>query len=233
MELVVYHVTSSIFIKSIKDNGLIGVDLRRKLPTLSVAMSEIINILDCKYSDSKYDWGESSGFRDNCKRMADTEYKNGSGQDYEYGNAYVTSSVSRLAIYNSYEFGSELLTYFYRLYRCLYQKYCDESKIIFDAKYPELVRIISVEYKRNLILKAEVDTSDLMHDTGGHLNEKDIDYIQLMKKECNGDVQRSYRMARTLNPNEIEIMTMDGKMLNSLGKLLEYVIPDKWPQVQI
>lgn len=233
MKLIVYHVTSTIFINSIKEHGLIGIDIRHKLPKLSEAMSEIIDTLDRNYADLGCDWGEAIGFRANCQRMADSKYKNQSGMDYEYGSVYVTSSKSRISIYNSYEFGSELITYFFKLYQCLYQKHRDKSKAEFDSKYPELIKIISIENKGNLVLKAEVDTSDLMTDTGKILNEEDIKSIQFMQKACNGDVQRSYRMSRTLRPDEIEIMTLDEETFKSVGKLSEYKIPSTWTQVEI
>lgn len=232
MKLTVYHTTSSIFLRSIKEHGLMGVDIRQKLPNLSIAMKEMIDRLDHYYSSYGTDWGENPGFRGNCQRMANTEYKNQSGMDYEYGNAYVTPSRIRIAIYNSYEFGSELLTYFFRLYRCLYQKHEDKTKAEFDAKYPELIKIIGIKNKKNLILKAEVDTSDLLNDsTGKRLGEDEIELIQLMQKVCNGDVQLSYRIARTLNPDEIEVLTLDRERITSFGLLSDFEIPDIWEQL--
>ena len=99
-----------------------------------------------------------------------------------------------------------LLISFFPLYRCLYQKHEDKAKAEFDAKHPELVKIIGIKNKKNLILKAEADTSDLLNDSiVKRLGEDEIELIKLMQKACNGDVQRSYRMARTLNPDEIEV----------------------------
>lgn len=232
MRLTVYHATSSIFLRFIKEHGLMGIDIRQQFPNLSMAMKEMIDRLDRCYSSYGTDWGENAGFRGSCQRMANTEYKNQSGMDYEYGNAYVTPSRSRIAIYNGNEFGSELLTYFFQLYRCLYQKYEDKEKAKFDAKYPELVKIIGIKNKKNLILKVEADTSDLLNDsTGKRIGEDEIELIQLMQKACNGDVQRSYRMARTLNPDEIEVLTLDGESFTSFGLLSDFEIPDIWEQV--
>lgn len=125
MRLTIYHTTSSIFLRSIKEHGMMGVDLRQLLQNLSMATKEMIDRLD--YSNYGTDLGENAGFRGNFQRMANTEYKNQSVMDYEYGSAYVTSSRIRIAIYNSYEFGSDLLTYFFRLYCCLYQKHEDKA----------------------------------------------------------------------------------------------------------
>ena len=233
MKLTVYHVTSTIFLSSIRNNGLINIDLRRVFPEFCKAMTEMISLLDCKYGASEIAWGEPIGFRGNCQRMANINYKNQSKMDYEYGSVYVTSSKTKLAIYNTYEFGSELLTYFFRLYRCLYQKHKDETKNQFDSMYPELVNIININNKKNLVLKVEVDTSDLLSDTGSQLKEEDIEFIQFMQKECDGDVQRSFRMARVLRPDEIEILTLDNNVFTSYGKLSEYKIPVDWQQINV
>lgn len=234
MKLTVYHATSSIFLDSIKKHGLISVDIRRELTNLSIAMKEIIERLDRSYSSSGTDWGEPIGFRGNCQRMADTGYTNKSGMDYEYGSIYVTPSMIRISSYNTYEFGSELLTYFFRLYRCLYQKYGDESKAEFDSKYPDLIKIISIKNKKNLILKAEVDTSDLLNDsTGKSLDEKEIEFIRYMQRICNGEVQRSYRMARVIKPEEIEVLTLNGEDFSTMGRLSDFEIPIDWDQIRV
>lgn len=98
MKLNVYHITSSIFIKSIKENGLMGIDLRRKLPELCPAMNEMIETLDAKYSDHGYNWGEADDFRKNCRRMADLSFENSSWMDFEYGNLYATTAFDRIEI---------------------------------------------------------------------------------------------------------------------------------------
>ncbi len=231
MRITVYHLTSSIFITSIKERGLISTDIRQKLPQLCYAMNDIIKVLEQKHRDFGYDWGEPAGFHDNCQRMADRDYKNCSGMDFEYGNVYVTPSKTRISIYNNYEFGSELITYFYRLYRCLFWKFNDKSKEDFDAKYPELVSIIRIKDKKNLILMSQVDTEDLLTDTGNQLDEGEMDLIQFMVEKYDGDVQRSYRMKRTLYPGELEVMTIENKNFLAFGKLSEYIIPDNWNQV--
>ena len=234
MRLTVYHATSSIFMRSIKGRGLVGIDIRKKLPSLSNAMNEMIGRLDQGYSCAGTDWGEPIGIRGNCQRMANTEYKNRSGMDYEYGSVYVTPSMTRIAIYNNNEFGSELLTYFYRLYRCLYQKHEDKAKTEFDAKYPELINVISIENRKNLIFKSDVDTSDLLNDsTGAALEEAEVEYIQFMQKAGNDDVQRSYRMAKVLNPDEIEVLTLEKDNFASFGMLSDFEIPDTWEQIRI
>jgi hypothetical protein len=71
MKLTVYHATSSIFLRSIKERGLISIDIRRRFPDLSTAMKKMINRLDCSYSNSGTDWGEHIGFRGNCQRIGD------------------------------------------------------------------------------------------------------------------------------------------------------------------
>ncbi len=45
MRLTIYHTTSSIFLRSIKEHGLVGVDIRQQLPNLSMAMKEMIDRL--------------------------------------------------------------------------------------------------------------------------------------------------------------------------------------------
>ena len=232
MKMEVYHVTSSIFIKSIKEQGLIGVDIRKKLPNLSVAMTEIIKYLELNYSNYGYDWGEPICFHDNCKRMADINYKNRSNMDYEYGSAYVTPCKRRIKIYYSCEFGSELITYFYKLYKCLFIKFNDEYKSDFDNKYPELVNIINIKEKKNLILKATVDTSDMLTDAGSEIDEKEIDLIKTLEKTEDG-VQRSYRLKRALKPNEIKVFSMDGEEWIFESLLSEYEIPSEWDQVNL
>jgi hypothetical protein len=79
-----------------------------------------------------------------------------------------------------------------------------------------------------------VDTSDLLNDsTGAALEEADVEYIQFMQKACNGDVQRSYRMAKVLNPDEIEVLTLDKDNFASFGMLSDFEIPDTWEQIRI
>lgn len=233
MKIIVYHVTSSIFISSIKEHGLSAIDIRKALPDLSVAMNEIIDTLDRKYSELGIDWGENAGFSGNCKRMANREYKNQSGMDYEYGSVYVTPSQSRILIYYSYEFGSELITYFYRLYRCLFVKLKDNSRDAFEAKYRKLADVINIENKVNLILKAEVDTDDMLSDVGKPLDKNDIEYIEFMREMCKGDIQRSYRMTRTLKPDEMEVLILEENKFKSLGNLSELEIPEEWVQIEI
>ena len=143
--IIIMLFTDKEKLKSIKEHGLSAIDIRKALPDLSVAMNEIIDTVDRKYSELGIDWGENAGFPGNCKRMANREYKNQSGMDYEYGSVYVTLSQSRILIYYSYEFGSELITYFYRLYRCLFVKLKDNSRDAFDAKYRKLVDVINIE----------------------------------------------------------------------------------------
>lgn len=232
MNMVVYHVTSSIFLNSIKEHGLISIDIRKKLPNLSLAMSEIINYLELNYSNYGYDWGEPICFHDNCKRMANTGFRNRSKMDYEYGNAYVTPCRRRIQIYNTYEFGSELLTYFYRLYRCLFLKFNDKFKNDFDQKYPELVRIIEITNKKNYILKADVDTSDLLTDIGNEIDEKEIEFIKMFENTNDG-IPHSYRLKRTLHPEEIQLMFLDNKKWVSESFLSEYNISEKLIQVKI
>lgn len=75
-----------------------SVDIRKKFSNLSSAMNEMIDRLDREYLSAGTDWGEPIGFRGNCQRMANTEYKNRFGVDYEYGSVYVTPSMTRIAI---------------------------------------------------------------------------------------------------------------------------------------
>lgn len=240
MKITIYHVTSSLFLKSIKDNGLKAVDLRKQVPNLSVAMNEIMSILDQKHSDLGRDWGEPACFHDNCIKMANIDYKNPANMDFEYGSIYVTAGKVKAAQYNHHEFGSELITYFYKLYKCLFIKFGDEYKSAFDTKYRELVNIISMN-KRNIILKAEIDVSDLLLDTGNELQKKDIEFIKDMQRLDHGDVNKSYRLKRTLLSDEIDLYTLDEMDIFKcddskfvfLGKLSDYDIPDIWPQVNL
>ena len=232
MRINVYHVTSSIFIKSIKENGLMGIDLRRRLPELCPAMNEMIETLDRKYSDHGYDWGEAGGFRDNCRRMANLSFKNGSGMDFEYGNLYATTAFDKIEIYYGYKYGSELLTHFYKLYHCLYQKHNDGSKASFDAKYSKLVRILQIENKQNLILKFEPDIADLRRDTGDPISNDEKEKIQKhMQKR--GFYPMSYRVPLHIMPDEIEVLTLAEGDFISHGKLSEFVVPEEWEQISL
>ena len=234
MRINVYHVTSSIFIKSIKENGLMGIDLRRRLPELCPAMNEMIETLDAKYSDHGYDWGEAAGFRDNCRRMADISFENGSGMDFEYGNLYATTAIDRIEIYYGYKYGSELLTYFYKLYHCLYQKHNDGSKAAFDAKYSKLVCILQIENKQNLILKFEIDIADLLTDTGNPISNDIKETIQkYIFKPFKGFYPMSYRVPRHIMPDEIEVLTLKEDDFISHGKLSEFEVPEEWEQISL
>ena len=231
MRINVYHVTSSIFIKSIKENGLMGIDLRRRLPELCPAMNEMIETLDAKYSDHGYDWGEAAGFHDNCRRMADLSFENSSGMDFEYGNLYATTAFDRIERYYGYKYGSELLTYFYKLYHCLYQKHNDGSKAAFDAKYSKLVRILQIENKQNLILKFEIDIADLLTDTGHPID--DAMKKLMLSDYFKGFYPASYRVTRHIMPDEIEVLTLAEDDFISHGKLSEFVVPEEWEQISL
>ena len=232
MGINVYHVTSSIFIKSIKENGLMGIDLRRRLPELCPAMNEMIETLDRKYPYHGYNGGEAPDFRKNCRRMADLSFENSSGMDFEYGNLYATTDFDRIERYYGYKYGSELLTYFYKLYRCLFLEHNDGSKAAFDAKYSKLVRILQIENKQNLILKFEPDIADLREDTGRPISDDKKKKIQkYMEKK--GFFPMSYRVLLHIMPDEIEVLTLAGDDFISHGKLTEFVVPEEWEQLSL
>ena len=114
----------------------------------------------------------------------------------------------------------------------MFLKFKDKYKNQFDAKYPELVRIIEITNKKNLILKSEVDTSDLLTDIGNEIDGKEIEFIKFFEK-TGDEIQHSYRLKRPLRPDEIQVISLDGEEWMNESLLSEYNTPDKWDQVNL
>ena len=153
----VYHGTSTLFLKSILDFGLGGINVIEKWKVLDFA-NFIYSLCEKKISDTQL--FERSGF--SFKSMC--EQKN-EGMNFQHGDVYVSGNIDVAVRYTvPKRFGSELLSYALEFLSEMYYRDID-LKEVYDFN-PHLFNLMKTIHSPLIVKIPNVHITDLSNDKG-------------------------------------------------------------------
>lgn len=176
MKLKVYHATGTIFLKSIKIEGLKAVDIKSKFNT-SKFLRLLLDSVPLDYKQAKY-----QSFVKEVQTSYHTieDFINQDKQLYQHGDLYAHTSLSRTKEFAiSRTKGSELLTYCYNLYKFCKKNNWFNSSISEDDLKKSYSLLFEIFDMPNLpvVLTFETDYSSITSEKGNATKE----YIDWLK----------------------------------------------------
>jgi hypothetical protein len=181
-KLKLYHGTNSIFLESIEQNGLGGINLVEQtnvLPLVKELNDLATSELESEYKD--YGWGI---LRMTISFICDQSA--GSRMNWQHGDVYLSPSVNRamsFAVENKY--GSELFTNLNYLIDFI-DKHTDAKAQVILTKYPAVKEILNKEGRPIVLELPNLTPADLL-DEGGYtadaFYQETLHYLKTLSEE--------------------------------------------------
>ncbi len=177
-----YHGTSSIFLSSIKKEGLGGINVLKKYNIESL-FQNICEVFSERFSESE--WWANNGYI--CNTMLNGRVTN-SGMNFRYGSVYLTPSKCTATNYAKLNhYGSEYLSIFISAYEALKEISEDSALKVFPSSH-ELRSILINEPSPIVLTISNVLASSLRTEQGGDISEQ-LDFLknneEIMWQQCN------------------------------------------------
>ena len=223
MKLKVYHATGTIFLKSIKLEGLKAVDIKTKFNTSSF-LKLLLNSVPLDYKQDKYQDFENE---------VHTSYRtieyfiNQDKELFQHGDLYANTSLTKakdLAI--NRKKGSELLTYCYFLYNFCKKNNWFNSSISEDnliESYDELFKVFDMP-NSPVVLVFETDISSISPEDS---RTEDKEYIDWLRGLTSTDLEREkesvrIKLKQPIQSNDIFMHLYDGEKWSEQINLKDY-----------
>lgn len=222
MKLKVYHATGTIFLKSIKLEGLKAVDIKTKFNT-SNFLKLLLNSVPLDYKHDKY-----HDFVNDVHTSYYTieDFINQDKELYQHGDLYANTSLSRTKEFAiSRTKGSELLTYCYSLYKfCKKHNWFDSSISEENLKelYSELFKVFDT-HNLPVVLAFETDISSIRSESGSE-RKGYTDWLQECDSSYLESVGESVRinLKQEIQSNDIYMHLYDGEQWSEPINLIDY-----------
>lgn len=171
LKIDLYHGTSSIFLTSIKKEGLGGINVLKKYNIESL-FQNICEIFSEHFSESE--WWANNDYIYNA--MLNDKVTN-SGMNFRYGSVYLTPSKYTATNYAKLNYyGSEYLSYFLLAYEAL--KEISEDSALKAFPYSHALRSILVSEPSPIVLTiSNVLASSLRTEQGNDISEQ-LDFLK-------------------------------------------------------
>lgn len=167
--VALYHGTSSIFLPSILENGLGGINAVKEWGILDLAR-EIFPYVEENFKDD---------YRfDTFKKMVKQEILS-NGQNFQHGDVYLSASQTVAVGYTAErEWGAELLTRTLEFLQMLIDLDCKTVKSDLYKKYKPLYNFLRVHAAPILVEIQNVSYEDLLNEDGSIIDLKTKEYIE-------------------------------------------------------
>lgn len=205
LKLPLYHGTSSLFLASIRENGLGGVNPIEQYKVREF-FAEIFKICDVALAGDK-EW-ESCKF---VPALLRDQVSNGDSSNYQHGDTYLTPSRASAAGYAlTNRYGSELISNARRLTSFVQESHPALLGASWIANHP-LMEIFTSDHKP-VVLKMYNISISILSSEGGDSPENALDYLREMLPFINETgvvINANFRLLRPVPFAECEVEYID------------------------
>ena len=193
-----YHGTSTVFMKSIIEHGLAGINPIEEWKVMELAKK--VFDLSCKHLT---DYIPFKNRRNSFENMV---FQRSQGMNWQHGETYLSSSIHKATSYaTSNWMGSELLTNTADFLKELIKRGIGEATHELYREYPEVFRLLETSPSALLIEINGLTISELKSENGDDPKEA-IEFLQknkdLIKKTS---LFKNFRLLRRVDSSEIKI----------------------------
>lgn len=211
-----YHGTSSIFLKSIKENGLGGVNVIKEWGIIDLA-KEILPLVEESFP------GHIN--LDSFRRMANQEIT-ANGINFQHGDVYLSPSEQKAVEYTARKrWGSEIISYSLNY---LEKLIAEENPVVvnhtFKRKYIEVYKLLNIYAAPLLIEVSEIPYNMLLDEQGNEVSAEKKSEIEKCLKEMPDCYQEILQCENFRLKCSLPVESLDLKMISvsSCGLGMEY-----------
>jgi hypothetical protein len=211
-----FHGTSTLFLDSIIQNGLGGLNPVKEWNLLELS-KEVYELSVKHLQDTQLFQVSSNSF----KAMTEQSNNGSRSFNFQHGDSYLSPSKATAAKYAiNKEYGSELLTYTINFLKELLSKDIPYVKIDLFKKYPEIFGLIETKPAPLLIQVKNVNTSSLLSEHGEdpkHNLEQMQEMMNVSKKFYDIAMQQTnFRLKAPVETSNLKVWLINVQKWNSL-----------------
>lgn len=205
MTIPLHHGTSSLFLSSIREHGLGGINLIEQLKVREF-FAEIFKICEVVLAGDT-EW-------ETCKFVPELlrdQVSNGDSANYQHGDTYLTPSrASAVGYALTNRFGSELISNAHRLLTLVQKRRPEQLGGCGIVNHP-LMELFAADHKP-VVLKIYNMPISVLSSEGGDSPEKSLDYLKAMLPFINESgvvINTNYRLLCPIPFTECEVEYID------------------------
>lgn len=193
-----YHGTSTVFLKSIIENGLGGVN--------PIHEWNVLELAEKVFELSKEHLEDYTPFRNRRNSFENMVYQRTGGMNWQHGETYLSSTISKATSYASSNWmGSELLTTTADFLKELTKRNIPEAVNKLYKEHPEVFKLLETSPSAILIEIPGLLLENLKSENGGDVLE-DLEYINNDQNLGKEDlIFKNFRLTKKIEPEALKI----------------------------